>query len=259
VGGGRPPRGVGACGVGLESTAYLEDLLWAEEQFITPSYALFFSGCNFRCAFCYAAEYNRRPGEGRRVEPEAVAARVEALPERPASFSLIGGEPTCHLPTALRVMAALPPDLPVVWNSNFLFTPEVAELLAGAAAVYVADLHFGNDVCADAVGGVSPYFEAVARNLRWAREQGEVVVRLLALPGHVECCLGASLTWLAAEMKETPVHLLTNYLPPSTRLIKGAECQHSGCRDSGLDRYLTEAEVARARELVAASGLRQVE
>jgi putative pyruvate formate lyase activating enzyme len=252
-------REVGACGVGSESNAYLEDLLWGEEQFITPSYALFFSGCNFRCAFCYATEYNRRPGEGRRVEPEAVAARVQALPERPTSFSFIGGEPTCHLPTALRVMAALPPDLPVVWNSNFFFTPEAAKLLAGAVGVFVADLHFGNDVCAAAIAGVSPYLEVVARNLRWARERGELLVRLLAVPGHVECCLGPSLAWLAAEMKETPVHLLTNYLPPSTHLIEGVECQHCGDRDSGLDRYLTEGEAARARELVIASGLAQVE
>ncbi len=238
---------VGACGCGAESFAYLEDLLWGEEQFLTPSYAIFFSGCNFRCAFCYAAELNRCPRQGQTVEPESVAARLRALPEPPASFSFIGGEPTCHLPTALRVMAALPPELPVVWNSNCYFTPEAAELLAGAVNVYVADLHFGNDVCAAAVAGVPRYFQIVSRNLLWARAQGEVVVRLLVLPGHVDCCLVPSLAWLAAHLRDTPVHLMTNYLPPSTRLIPG------------LERHLNRAEADRALRLVATLGLRQVE
>jgi putative pyruvate formate lyase activating enzyme len=238
---------VGACGCGAESFAYLEDLLWGEEEFLTPSYAVFFSGCNLRCAFCYAAGSNRCPQQGQAVEPAAVAARVRGRPEPPASFSFIGGEPTCHLPTALRVMAALPSGLPVVWNSNCYFTPETAELLAGAVDVYVADLHFGNDACAAAAAEVRPYFEIVTRNLLRARAQGELVVRLLVLPGHVDCCLVPSLAWLVQEMNGTPVHLMTDYLPPS------------GCALPELSRHLHQDEVERARELVATSGLRQVE
>src|SRR5512146_3523314 len=69
---------VGACGVGAASTAYLEDVLWGEEEFLTPSYALFFSGCNLRCAFCYAEAHNLAPAAGRPVEPAEVAARVRA-------------------------------------------------------------------------------------------------------------------------------------------------------------------------------------
>ncbi len=81
------------------------------------------------------------------MQPAEVAARVRSRPEQVTSFSFIGGEPTCHLPSALRVMAELPEGLPVVWNSNFYFTWETAELLAGKVSTYVADLHFGNDTC----------------------------------------------------------------------------------------------------------------
>lgn len=238
---------LGACGVGATSTAYQESFLWGEEEFLTPSYAIFFSGCNFRCAFCYAAPHNLRPQQDSVVAPAAVGARLRALAERPASFSFIGGEPTCHLPAALRIAAVLPPELPMVWNSNFYFTEEAAELLAGLVDVYVADLHFGNDACAAEIAGVSPYFAVITRNLRWARAHGTLIVRLLALPGHIACCLAPSLAWLVAAVPDAQVHLMTDYLPPPA------------CSLPGLGRLLNETETARAQQLVATSGLRQVQ
>ncbi len=86
----------------------------------------------------------------------------------------------------------------------------------------------------------------LTRNLRWAKEQGGLVVRLLVLPGHVDCCLAPAADWLAAELSEAPVHVMTGYLPPATRLIPG------------LAQPLSAEEVERAWELVRATGLKEV-
>ncbi len=236
----------GRCGCGTETFLYGEGLLWGEEQFITPSYAVYFAGCNLRCSFCYAGPSNLRPEAGASVDLQAVANSIGGSPTEPASFSLIGGEPTVHLHTALRLIAALPPSLPVVWNSNFYFSETAASLLEGAADVLIADFHFGNDDCARSVAGVERYREVVTRNLRWAPTAGALVVRHLALPGHIECCANPVLRWMAAEMPDVPVHVLTNYLPPE---LPAAD---------RMGEHLSDSEAAAALALVRELGLRTI-
>ncbi|MBN1459505.1 MAG: radical SAM protein, partial [Armatimonadetes bacterium] len=233
----------GRCGCGADSRAYFEDLLWGEEEFITPTYAIFFAGCNLRCEFCYADDQNRDPAPYPRIDPEAIAARLHACDPAPASFSFIGGEPTVHLHAALRIAAVLPADLPLVWNSNFYFTSETAALLAGVIDVFIADLHFGNDDCARALSGAERYLEVVTRNIKWACGEGRLVLRHLVVPGHVECCTAPALRWIAAEVPGANVHLMTNYLPPESRLI------------SGLSKALSESEIEQAEALANELGI----
>lgn len=237
----------GWCGCDHHSYAYCEGLLWNEEAFITPSYALFFAGCNLGCAFCYALDLNRAPAECEPVDGEAVVSRLRACATSPATFSFIGGEPSVHLHTALGLVATLPAELPVVWNSNFYFTQECSRLLAGSVDVFIADLHFGNDACARGIADADDYLRVVGRNLRWAREAGTLVVRHLVLPGHVECCTAPALSWLAKEFPDVRVNVLTNYLPPEARLM--------GC----LERRLEEGEVRRTRQIVLDLGLETIE
>jgi len=237
----------GRCGCDHRSYAYSEGLLWAEESFITPTYAIFFAGCNLRCAFCYAAQENSAPSDFEPVDAAAVADRVRKCDPAPETFSLIGGEPTVHLHTALALVGELPPEMPVVWNSNFYFSPQTAELLDDCVNVFIADLHFGNDGCASRIAGAEGYLGVVRRNLHWAEGAGALVVRHLVLPGHVECCTEPALAWLAAELPHVPVHILTNYLPPESRLIPE------------IGRQLEAGEVQRARAIAVRLGLEAVE
>lgn len=237
----------GACQCGSESHTYLEGLLWGEEQFITPTYALFFAGCDLECSFCYAADANALPQAQSPLDVHAIAARVTRSDSPPVSFSFIGGEPTVHLHTALRLASVLPADLPLVWNSNFYFTEAAAGLLESIMDVYIADLHFGCDDCAREIAGADRYLSIVGRNLKWAARAGSLVVRHLVLPGHLCCCTAPALQWLARELPGTPVHLMTNYLPPESR------------QSYGTGRYLTESESLEAQRLALDLGLELVE
>lgn len=237
----------GACRCGSDSHTYLEGLLWGEEEFITPTYAVFFAGCNLRCDFCYAAEANGCPQSHSVLDPRAVAARVAQSDTSPVSFSFIGGEPTVHLHTALGLVSALPRDLPMVWNSNFYFTEAAAGLLESIMDVYIADLHFGCDDCAREIAGADRYLNVVGRNLKWAAVAGSLVVRHLVLPGHLRCCTAPALQWLARELPGAPVHLMTNFLPPESR------------QSYGTGRYLAESESLEAQRLALDLGLELVE
>ena len=77
----------------------------------------------------------------------------------------VGGEPTIHLPAILRAMAAADHLPPVVWKSDFHFTPEALALLDGVVDIYIADYKFGNDACARRLSGIENYTAIVRRNL----------------------------------------------------------------------------------------------
>lgn len=239
----RTQSGAGKCGCTSDSRIYFEDLLWGEEESITPTYAVFFAGCNLRCEFCCAAESNRRPTSHPPADPREVAARVRRHRPAPISFSFIGGEPTVHLHTALRIAGALPSGLQLIWNSNFYFTSEAAALLDGVIDVFIADLHFGNDECARLLAGAENYLGVVTRNLRWAHDRKPLVLRHLVVPGHGECCTEPVLRWVAAELPAADVRLMTNYLPGKSRLIPE------------MNRPLAAAEIGRAEELARALGI----
>jgi len=237
---------LGWCRCGHATYSFSEGILWNEETFITPTYALFYAGCNLSCSFCYAGEENRAPSGRDTVVPEEVARRVTASEIAPATFSFIGGEPTVHTHTSLALAAVLPASLPLVWNSNFYFSAECARLLDNIVDVYIADLHFGNETCARLIASVDRYLPVLEANLQWAAVAGALVVRHLLLPGHFECCTRPALEWMAHSFPGVPTNLLANYLPPESRVM------------GGLGRSLQPEEVALARQLAGDLGMEVV-
>jgi putative pyruvate formate lyase activating enzyme len=141
--------------------------------------------------------------------------------------------------------AGLPP---VVWKSDFHATPEALALLEGWVDVYLADFKFGDDVCAGRIAGVGNYLAIVTRNLKIAAAQGDLIVRHLILPGHLDCCLRPILDWLRANLPGVKFSLRDGYLP-------SWQARH----DADLARPLTRDEARRARDLAVHANLRLVE
>jgi putative pyruvate formate lyase activating enzyme len=125
----------------------------------------------------------------------------------------VGGEPTIHIPAVLDVMSQCPNLPPVVWKSDFYFTPQALDLLDGAVDVYVADFKFGNDNCARKLAGIDDYVEVITRNLLLTSTRARLIVRHLLLPGHEECCYRPIVDWMAQNLPKTPFSLRDGYLP----------------------------------------------
>lgn len=66
--------------------------------------------------------------------------------------------------------------------------------------VWLADFRYGNDACAAELSGVDGYFEVVSRNFLLAHERGEVMLRHLLLPGHLECCAVPIMRWVSEHL-----------------------------------------------------------
>ena len=225
---------LGVCATGPTTHVYFAGLLAKEEEEISPSFSLFPAGCDFSCEFCFGREENSRPDEGELLTATALddwLGQPENAGARTISF--IGGEPTVHLAEILQVLANLGSSLPAVWNSNFYFSAETARLIDGVMDYYVADCHFGSDDCALRLANAPNHFAVVTRNLLWAAERSQLILRHLVLPGHFECCARPVLEWAAAHL-DAPVHVMCNYVPPA------------GGAGGDLGRFLTDAEIEEA-------------
>lgn len=240
----------GRCGV-KETRIAVHFPHYGEERPLVPSYTVFFTGCNLRCVFCQNWEISTDGEEGRIVEPGELAKVIEgrglAAKGSPTcrgvrNVNWVGGEPTPHLPYVLRVLKELNMNIPQVWNSNMYMSTEAMDILEGVIDVYLTDLKFGNDRCAEKLCGAPDYWGPVTRNHIMAHEQGEMIVRHLMLPGHLECCTMPVLEWLSDNVDDVAINLMDQYRP-----------EHNALRHSGLNRGITEGEykaaVNRARDL----------
>lgn len=231
----------GFCGVGRESRFFFEQILWGEEAPLVPSHEVFLSGCNMRCKYCYSADSNRVTSIGAPVRPLEFAELIARRRlEGALNLNLIGGEPTVHLSAVLEALRLVSVPTPIVWNSNFYMSAETMRILDGMIDLYLGDFRFGNDRCAADLADTDTYFETAARNFELAAASGDLIIRHLVVPGHVECCLKPIAEWVAERLPETPFNLMFQYTPFG-----------DAPDDPVLCRSLTPDEESRATEIVS--------
>jgi putative pyruvate formate lyase activating enzyme len=187
---------------------------WGEEPSLVPSHLFYTSGCDLRCKFCIAEINAFDASRGTELTSEFLKESI-AWGRRQGARNLqwVGGEPTIHLPGILRAMSELDDLPPIVWKSDFYGTAEAFDLLKAFASVFVADFKFGNDACASRIAGVPSYLMTVTRNLSKVYGTGNLIVRHLLLPNHLECCFRPIVEWLATYMPNVDFSLRDGYLP----------------------------------------------
>jgi putative pyruvate formate lyase activating enzyme len=104
---------------------------------------------------------------------------------------------------------------PVVWKSNFYFTPQAFEPLWKHIDTFIADFKFGNNECAESLCGGADYVETVTTALLtvYHRNPHRLIVRHLLLPGHFDCCFMPILDWFAGHIPGAMFSLWEGYLP----------------------------------------------
>ena len=136
-------------------------------------------------------------------------------------------------------------SVPVVWNSNTYYSEDAANLLSGFADVYLLDFKYGPGNCAERISNAPRYWEVCTRNHLIAKKYGELIIRVLVLPEHLECCTKPILQWIAENLgTDTRVNIMFQYRPE----WRAAEVPELG-------RRLTGEERKRAIELAREAGL----
>ena len=219
---------------------------FGEEPELVPSGTIFTMGCTMKCKHCQNWTISQWIENGTPYKPEETAKEVERLRRNGCrNANLVGGEPTPWLPQWLQTFKYVNVNVPIVWNSNSYYSPETANLIAGFADIYLLDFKYGPNDCAERISDAPDYWNVCTRNHLEAKKQGELIIRVLVLPNHLECCTKPILEWIAQKLGgQTRVNVMFQYRPE----WRASEIQE-------LKRTLTEEEKHRAAQIANEAGL----
>ncbi|MDI9644901.1 MAG: radical SAM protein [Candidatus Verstraetearchaeota archaeon] len=206
-------------------------------------------GCNLACIHCQNWSISQQLDGGVPLSEMEVARLIDRARRRGCrNQNWVGGDPIPHIPFWLRVLLHEEENTPVFFNTNGYYSLEASALLKGVVDLYKIDFKYGSDRCAERISGVGNYWKVLTRNLKSSKSGGELLIRILVLPGHLECCLGPMLSFIARELgTDTRVNLMDQYAPH----WRAAECPE-------LRRRLSREEWERALKMVSDSGLENV-
>ncbi|MHA2150347.1 MAG: radical SAM protein, partial [Candidatus Thorarchaeota archaeon] len=204
---------------------------------LVPSGTIFFSSCCFGCVFCQNNDISTNPNSGRPVAPEGLATIAEALYRDGAlNINYVGGDPIPNTHTILASQVYQTSNVTQLWNSNLYCSEETMRLLFDVFDVWLPDFKYGNNECAERLSGVKNYFDVVSRNHLIAYESGEVIIRHLVMPNHVECCTIPILKWVSENMPNCMVNIMGQYRPEH-------RVRHEKERFSDIARPVTSQEM----------------
>lgn len=241
----RKKKEVGYCRCEAVSHYSTEFIHYGEEPELVPSHTIFFTGCNFSCIYCQNWEISTSP-TGVSILPEEMA-RIIALRRAYGSRNVNFVTPTPHTHIILKILNALRVNTPVVWNSNMYYSEEIAKLLEGVVDVYLGDLRYGNDKCAGKYSNAPDYWGIATRNFKLAYTRGEILLRHLVLPGHLECCTMPIIKWTKENIPEIRFNLMFQYHPA-----------YRAYEYPDINRSLTPEEMQRALDIMEKAGLKDV-
>ena len=197
----RLDKELGFCKCGTQITVSTMFQHMGEEPELVPSGTIFTLGCTLCCLHCQNWTISQWYENGEIYPPEQLAKEVERLRRSGCrNANLVGGEPTPWLQQWLETFQHVNVNVPVVWNSNSYYSEETARLLAGFADVYLLDFKYGSNRCATRISNAPNYWEACTRNHIYGKKYGELLIRVLILPEHLECCTKTILEWIAKNL-----------------------------------------------------------
>lgn len=222
---------------------------YGEEPELVPSFTVFTMGCSFKCLHCQNYTISQWLEHGTTMSVEEVARIVDrARRNGSRNLNCVGGNPDQYLYSWLRVFKRLKENVPIVWNSNAFYSLEQAKLLFGCVDVYLLDFKYGNNNCAKEISGIDNYFDVVSRNHLLAFRDAELIIRILVLPEHLECCLRSIVNWVARNLSlDVRVNLMWQYRP-EWRANERKE----------LRRRLTNKEMIDSLNMAKEAGLRNI-
>lgn len=227
---------IGVCRLGTDATVAEHFVHIGEEAPINPSLVLNLAGCGLRCRYCQqGAILDPAKVNGERLDG-SLWPKLDS--EGARSLSFVGGNPDESLYAILRFLASAPHDwsLPIVWNSHAYATPETLVLLDGLVDAFVPDYKYGNKTCGLRLSGARDYPTIAAATIgTMLTQEVPVIVRILVLPGHVECCHRPTLEALA-DLRHNGTLLIS---------VRGQYCPdwRIGPRDGALTRRATAIEI----------------
>ena len=218
--------------------------------------AIFFSGCNLRCAFCQNRKISRE-NFGREVSVKRLSEIFCRLEQ--SGVNNINLVTPGHFAPAIKAALSLcRPSIPVVYNCGGYESVETLKSLSGNIQIYLPDMKYSDSGLARQVSGAEDYpgIAKAAISEMFGQVgpckfdengilQSGVVVRHLVLPGFLENSYRV-IDWFADAFEKGSVlfSLMSQYTPPKNKLpVKS------------LNRRLTTLEYNRVYDYMLSKGV----
>jgi putative pyruvate formate lyase activating enzyme len=202
------------------SSAFLH---MGEEPILIPSGTIFFQGCNFGCIFCQnydisqAWKHKKEIHDiAQKVTSKELAGIAEKLVDKGAiNINYVGGDPIPNIHTIVGCFIYQNSNICQLWNSNFFLTNQSLSLIIDFIDFWLPDFKYGNNQCAKKYSGINDYFDIVSRNHKRVHDEGsgEICIRHLVMPNHVDCCSKPILNYVAKELPKAVVNIMGQYRP----------------------------------------------
>ena len=213
----------GFCLISKDSYVSSAFLHMGEEPVLIPSGTIFFQGCNFGCVFCQnydisQAWKNKKNIEdiAQKVTEKQLARIAEKLVDKGAiNINYVGGDPIPNIHTIVGSLIYQNSNICQLWNSNFFLTDKSLSLIIDFIDFWLPDFKYGNNDCAKKYSGIDNYFDIVSRNHKRIHDEGsgEICIRHLVMPNHVECCSKPILDYVAKELPKAVMNIMGQYRP----------------------------------------------
>jgi putative pyruvate formate lyase activating enzyme len=205
----------GFCKAGLDWKIFGAHAHYGEEAELVPSGTIFQAGCSMKCVYCQNAPESMTPELGETWKIEEVARWIEkAKEEGMRNCNLVGGSPTIWLFNIINALKLVNTNIPIVWNSNAYYSEETAKLIDGIVDIYLLDFRYFSEECARKLSFAPNYPEVAKRNHLLAAKSGELLIRILVMPNHLECDAKPIIKWIKENLGEwTRVNILSQYRP----------------------------------------------
>jgi len=205
----------GFCSASEKASIFGAHAHYGEEPELVPSATLFFAGCSMRCCYCQNAPESIVPNLGNYWSEQEIANWISIMYKNGCkNVNFVGGDPTPYTYNILKALLLCDAPIPVVWNSNAYYSKKTANLLQGVIDVYLLDFRYFSDECAIKYSNAPNYVAAAKRNFLKASKDAEVLVRILVMPSHIDCCAKPMLEWLAKNLgKDVRINIMDQYWP----------------------------------------------
>jgi len=203
----------GFCGNGEAGFIYSSQLTYGEEKLISPTYEIYFSGCNINCDYCHQKNEMNDLDPENRISFTNVIEDIQANVNKINTISFLGGNPDQSLLAIIKLIKELEEKikLPYALNSNFLFSSSVRDILDDVFDLYIADFKFGNNKCAYKIAKTHNYIKIVKENIIKVNSLNPIIIRHLPLQGHYSCCTKPILDWMESNLN--PDNYVLSLLP----------------------------------------------
>lgn len=213
----------GFCYIPKDSYVSSAFLHTGEEAPLIPSGTIFFQGCNFSCVFCQNYDISQSWKKKKKIEDIArktdsiqLANLADRLVEKGAiNINYVGGDPIPNIHTIVGSLQHQTSNITQLWNSNFYLTEESLSLIIDFMDFWLPDFKYGNNSCAEKYSGIPNYYDVITRNLKRIHNDGsgEIIVRHLVMPNHIDCCSKPILDFISKETSKCVVNIMQQFRP----------------------------------------------